>query len=264
MDNIEHWIPVPDRDRFGPSVNSSCRYFTVGADIPSESKILFEKYVDPLGTLARHLGECISHCLDNDVTYLCFKIEKYTIKDPGGFRVGNTVEMGFALVAFGQPTRGEEKQIFLNCMLPKKQENGIRGRDGSIRPSETSTISGSSDTASAVIVHKRYYHGPPNDRGSDRSRKNRFCAMVFPRQMELGSVIFPGVEETKMRSASVRLSHRGDITRLEARKAAGKSAETKQKTLPHNLQYDSATTGPIYELKKGRDQNGCKGGWFCI
>ncbi|KAJ7634330.1 hypothetical protein B0H17DRAFT_1149706 [Mycena rosella] len=112
MDKVEHWIPVPDSNMFGPSINSSCRYFTVGTDIPSESKILFEKYVDPSGTLARHLGECISHCLDNDITYLCFKKEKHAIKNPGGFRVGDIVEMGFPLVAFRQPTRGEEdKQI---------------------------------------------------------------------------------------------------------------------------------------------------------
>ncbi|KAJ7699035.1 hypothetical protein B0H17DRAFT_1129569 [Mycena rosella] len=78
----------------------------------SESKILFEKYVNPLGTLACHLGEHISHCLDNDIAYLCFKKEKYAIKDPVGFRVGNIVEMGFSLVAFRQPIRGEEdKQV---------------------------------------------------------------------------------------------------------------------------------------------------------
>ncbi|KAJ7668942.1 hypothetical protein B0H17DRAFT_1209826 [Mycena rosella] len=77
MDKVEHWIPVPDSNVF-----------------------------------ARHLGECISHCLDNDVTYLCFKKEKHAIKNPGGFRVGDVVEMGFALVAFREPTRGEEdKQI---------------------------------------------------------------------------------------------------------------------------------------------------------
>ncbi|KAJ7710915.1 hypothetical protein B0H17DRAFT_1123996 [Mycena rosella] len=127
MYKVEHWIPVPYSNVFGPSINSSCRYVTVGANIPSESKILFDKCVNPSGTLACHLGECISHCLDNDVTYLCFKkrskhpiqalstlpiVQRHAIRNPGGFRVGDIVEMEFALVAFRQPTRGEEdKQI---------------------------------------------------------------------------------------------------------------------------------------------------------
>ncbi|KAJ7704041.1 hypothetical protein B0H17DRAFT_1127065 [Mycena rosella] len=39
-------------------------------------------------------------------------VQRHAIKNPGGFRVGNIVEMGFALVAFRQPTRGkEDKQI---------------------------------------------------------------------------------------------------------------------------------------------------------
>ncbi|KAJ7621805.1 hypothetical protein B0H17DRAFT_1151749 [Mycena rosella] len=72
MDKVEHWIPVPDSNVLGPSINSSCRYFTVGVDIP----------------------------------------KKHAIKNPGGFRVGDIVEMGFALIASRQPNRGEEdKQI---------------------------------------------------------------------------------------------------------------------------------------------------------
>ncbi|KAJ7614198.1 hypothetical protein B0H17DRAFT_1153061 [Mycena rosella] len=39
-------------------------------------------------------------------------VQRHAIKKPGGFRVGDIVEMGSALVAFRQPTRGEEdKQI---------------------------------------------------------------------------------------------------------------------------------------------------------
>ncbi|KAJ7603714.1 hypothetical protein B0H17DRAFT_1154649 [Mycena rosella] len=128
-DTIEHWVLVPGTTEFGPAIGGSCRYFTLGADIAPETKI--EKYVDPSGTLSDHLGNKVAHCIDNDVAYLCIKMIskwillsfvrmqlttfRYVKKDPAGFRVGDIVEMGFALVAFRQASRNkDDKQI---CML---------------------------------------------------------------------------------------------------------------------------------------------------
>ncbi|KAJ7696939.1 hypothetical protein B0H17DRAFT_1130593 [Mycena rosella] len=74
--------------------------------------ISFEKYVDPSGMLSHHLGNKVAHCINNDIAYLCVKVNQYVKKDPVGFRVGDIVEMGFALIAFRQASRKEDnKQI---------------------------------------------------------------------------------------------------------------------------------------------------------
>ncbi|KAJ7663563.1 hypothetical protein B0H17DRAFT_1211574 [Mycena rosella] len=111
-DTVQHWVPVPGTAEFGPATGDSCRYFTLGTDIAPETKISFEKYVDPSGMLSHHLGNKVAHCIDDDVAYLCVKNDQYVKKDPAGFRVGDIVEMGFALVAFRQASRNEDdKQI---------------------------------------------------------------------------------------------------------------------------------------------------------
>ncbi|KAJ7659458.1 hypothetical protein B0H17DRAFT_1145332 [Mycena rosella] len=78
------------------------------ADIPVESRINFQKHIDPAGTLSQHIRDCVVHCVENDVAYLCVKKARYMTKEPSGFRVGDIVEMGFELVAFRQAIRGEE------------------------------------------------------------------------------------------------------------------------------------------------------------
>ncbi|KAJ7710914.1 hypothetical protein B0H17DRAFT_1123995 [Mycena rosella] len=50
-------------------------------------------------------------------------------------------------------SRMEPQTVVWDMKVKDKKEDGIRGRDGNIRASETCTISGISDTASAVIVH---------------------------------------------------------------------------------------------------------------
>ncbi|KAJ7658576.1 hypothetical protein B0H17DRAFT_1145526 [Mycena rosella] len=85
-------------------VRYDSKHFAAAMDKVKDLTYTLSGFLSQIAT-SRHLGECISHCLDNDVTYLCFKKRS-------GFRVGDIVEMGFPLVAFRQPTRGEEdKQI---------------------------------------------------------------------------------------------------------------------------------------------------------
>ncbi|KAJ7699252.1 hypothetical protein B0H17DRAFT_1129323 [Mycena rosella] len=116
-DSVSHWVAAPDSDVYGPSLSSSCRYYTIGTDIPVESRINFQKHIDLAGTLSQHIRDRVAHCVENDGAYLCVKKAKYVTKEPSGFRVRDIVEMGFELVVFRQAIRGEEdKHIYL---LPK-------------------------------------------------------------------------------------------------------------------------------------------------
>ncbi|KAJ7483126.1 hypothetical protein B0H11DRAFT_1914865 [Mycena galericulata] len=96
----ESWLPNAISDDYGSSISSNCRYFTVGRNIPDENRIPFAKYVDPAGVLNRFIKEHVAHCMDNDVSYLELKDDKPVIKDPAGFRAGDVVELGFAIVAY--------------------------------------------------------------------------------------------------------------------------------------------------------------------
>ncbi|KAJ7435614.1 hypothetical protein B0H11DRAFT_2257069 [Mycena galericulata] len=96
----ESWLPNAISDDYGSSISSNCRYFTVGHNIPDENRIPFAKYVDPAGVLNRFIKEHVAHCMDNDVSYLELKDDKPVIKDPAGFRAGDVVELGFAIVAY--------------------------------------------------------------------------------------------------------------------------------------------------------------------
>ncbi|KAJ7679935.1 hypothetical protein B0H17DRAFT_1138841 [Mycena rosella] len=120
-DCVEHWIASPDSDIFGPGPGSSCRYYTMGNDIPGESRITFQNPIDPAGTLSQHLGKRVAHCVENDIAYLCMKKNKYAAKDPAGFRVGDIVEMGFELVAFRQTKRGQDDKHICKVVAPAKR-----------------------------------------------------------------------------------------------------------------------------------------------
>ncbi|KAJ7710547.1 hypothetical protein B0H17DRAFT_1123683 [Mycena rosella] len=115
-DCVEHWIASPDSDIFGPGLGS-CRSYTMGGDIPGESRITFQNHIDPAGTLSQHLGERVAHCVENNVAYLCVKKNKYGAKEPSRFRVGDIVEMGFELVAFRQMKRGEDGKHICKVVL---------------------------------------------------------------------------------------------------------------------------------------------------
>ncbi|KAJ7739093.1 hypothetical protein B0H14DRAFT_2638347 [Mycena olivaceomarginata] len=71
-DTIEPWRPEYPDDH-NTQISSNCRYFTVGRNIPSEARTKFHPKTDP---------------------------QRYVEKDPGTFKTGNIVEMGFALVAW--------------------------------------------------------------------------------------------------------------------------------------------------------------------
>ncbi|KAJ7711527.1 hypothetical protein B0H14DRAFT_2645707 [Mycena olivaceomarginata] len=46
------------------------------------------------------ISEETAHCMDNSVAYLERKNDKLIIKDPAGFREGDIVQLGFAVVAY--------------------------------------------------------------------------------------------------------------------------------------------------------------------
>ncbi|KAJ7430744.1 hypothetical protein FB451DRAFT_1198705 [Mycena latifolia] len=113
-DSVVHWTPDAATTTFGPSVASSCRYFTMGYDLDKYVHVPFAKYVDPAGILMLHLGKRVAHCEDNHVDYVGMKEKSQYLpalkKDPATFRSGDIVEMGFALVAFRQSIHGESEK----------------------------------------------------------------------------------------------------------------------------------------------------------
>ncbi|KAJ7637853.1 hypothetical protein B0H17DRAFT_1277769 [Mycena rosella] len=175
MDKVEHWIPVPDSNVFGPSVNSSCRYFTVGADIPT-----------------RHLGECISHCLDNDVTYLCFKKEKHAIKNPGGFRVGDIVEMGFALVAFREPTRGEEDKQICKMILLQSSNTSLEAAFKARSAKDINLVpKGASITRLNTPITRKHFDFHDNSSDDEHYPEIRKCMVLLRVEDSLEGDKFP-------------------------------------------------------------------------
>ncbi|KAJ7321332.1 hypothetical protein DFH08DRAFT_662266, partial [Mycena albidolilacea] len=123
------WRPEYPDDH-NAQISSNCRYFTVGPNIPSEARTKFHPKTDPHGVLVRHLSENLAHCFDNDVVmYMVFKGEEWSIvapillkglyryveKDPGTFKTGDIVEMGFALVAWKK--QGKNVGPDWSCML---------------------------------------------------------------------------------------------------------------------------------------------------
>ncbi|KAJ7622776.1 hypothetical protein DFH06DRAFT_1340649 [Mycena polygramma] len=89
----------------GDVVSASNRIFTLKADVPTEQDNDFQRGVDPIRLLTKmKTGELI-HAPDNIVTY--FKRSKTEENDaykydefiPGGFKVGDLVEMQVCFVA---------------------------------------------------------------------------------------------------------------------------------------------------------------------
>ena len=70
---VTPWTPDGEKDAYGHSISTNCRYFTVGNDIPDETRIPFGRLVDPTGILSRYLKEDVAHCMDNSVAYLGLK-----------------------------------------------------------------------------------------------------------------------------------------------------------------------------------------------
>ncbi|KAJ7626705.1 hypothetical protein B0H17DRAFT_1150953 [Mycena rosella] len=181
-DIVEHWVPVPDTAEFGPTIGGSCRYFALGVDIAPETKILFGKYVDPSGTLSHHLGNTVAYCIDNDVAYLCIKKDQYVKKDPAGFRVGDIVEMGFALVAFCQASRNkDDKQI---CKLVLRtltflDDSFAKAAFKARRTNEANAMSvGSRPTQFPSLVKKRFdFHELSSDNEDYPETRRRMAAM---------------------------------------------------------------------------------------
>ncbi|KAJ7768040.1 hypothetical protein B0H14DRAFT_2632945 [Mycena olivaceomarginata] len=124
-DAIEPWRPEYPDDH-NAQISSNCRYFTVGRNIPSEARTKFHPMTDPHGVLARHLSENIAHCFNNDVMYMAFKGEEYVEKDPGTFKTGDIVEMGFALVAWKK--QGKNVGPDWSCMLVLRTLTFLDGR----------------------------------------------------------------------------------------------------------------------------------------
>ncbi|KAJ7469730.1 hypothetical protein FB451DRAFT_1176969 [Mycena latifolia] len=106
-DSVVHWIPEAQSELFGPTLSSGCRYFTTGSEIEHDTRINFARFVDPASTLGAFIGERVAHCEGNHVAYLGVKKDKFIKKDPASFRIGDVVEMGFAITAFRQAIRGE-------------------------------------------------------------------------------------------------------------------------------------------------------------
>ncbi|KAJ7802563.1 hypothetical protein B0H14DRAFT_3488338 [Mycena olivaceomarginata] len=89
-DTIEPWRPDVQDDR-NTQISSDCRYFH---QWPSHN---------------------VAHCFDNDVMYMVFKGDEYVEKDPGTFKTGDIVEMGFAMVAWKR--QGKHTGPDWSCML---------------------------------------------------------------------------------------------------------------------------------------------------
>jgi hypothetical protein len=71
-DAIEPWRPEAS-DPHNAEISSNCRYFTVGRNIPVDSRTKFHPRTDPHGVLTRFLSDGVAHCFDNDVMYMAFK-----------------------------------------------------------------------------------------------------------------------------------------------------------------------------------------------
>ncbi|KAJ7760887.1 hypothetical protein DFH07DRAFT_957417 [Mycena maculata] len=106
-DQMTPWVRDHHNDSHGQVISSNSRYFTASRQIPDSARCPFDKRVDPAGVLAKLQTDTIVHCHDNDVAYLQLKDTRLVRKDPAGFRQGDIVEMGFAIVAYRTSKAGE-------------------------------------------------------------------------------------------------------------------------------------------------------------
>ncbi|KAJ7785478.1 hypothetical protein B0H14DRAFT_2630508 [Mycena olivaceomarginata] len=123
--SVDLWQPA-ELDQYGRGLTSSCRYFTIGDNIPAGLKTPFHPKSDPCGVLAAQLSDKVSHCFDNDVMYMALKDDKYIERDPATFKSGHIVEMGFAFVAWrkGKHSIGSE----YSCKLVLRTLTFIDGK----------------------------------------------------------------------------------------------------------------------------------------
>ncbi|KAJ7104762.1 hypothetical protein C8R44DRAFT_746440 [Mycena epipterygia] len=93
---IDPWVPEIVGDNYDSSLVSNCK------NIPDGSHFPFYEYVGPVGTLKCFVDFNVAHCRDNSMVYLELKDDSASIKqkDPAGFQTGDTIEFGFAVVAF--------------------------------------------------------------------------------------------------------------------------------------------------------------------
>ncbi|KAJ7852321.1 hypothetical protein B0H14DRAFT_2580936 [Mycena olivaceomarginata] len=82
---VEPWRPET-ADEGEAVISSNCRYFTVGRNIPEQSRTTFHHRTDPHGVLAKYVSDHVAHCVDNDVMYMAYKEDEYTDKDPSTFK----------------------------------------------------------------------------------------------------------------------------------------------------------------------------------
>ncbi|KAJ7698534.1 hypothetical protein B0H14DRAFT_3528814 [Mycena olivaceomarginata] len=122
---VKPWRPETTDDG-DALISSNCRYFTVGRNIPEHTRTTFHPRTDPHGVLAQYLGHHVAHCVDNDVMYMAFKEEEYVEKDPGTFKTGDIVEMGFAFVTWKKPGRNVGPEW--SCMLVLRTLTFLDGR----------------------------------------------------------------------------------------------------------------------------------------
>ncbi|KAJ7320707.1 hypothetical protein DFH08DRAFT_713615 [Mycena albidolilacea] len=139
-DAIEPWRPEVS-DPHNAEISSNCRYFTVGRNIPVDSRTKFHPRTDPHGVLTRFLSDGVAHCFDNDVMYMAsfsvsspipyITLRRYVEKDPGTFKTGDIVEMGFAFVAWKKP--GKNVGPDWSCMLVLRTLTFLDGQFTKVR-----------------------------------------------------------------------------------------------------------------------------------
>ncbi|KAJ7083517.1 hypothetical protein C8R43DRAFT_1142700 [Mycena crocata] len=175
---MEPLMIEPESETHGHALATNCRYFTVGRNIPEGIKIGFHKYVDPAGVLAHYINEFTAHCLDNDVAYLELKQNKLITKDPQGFRAGDIVQVGFAVVAYRTQSKDDSPKYvcklvmrtltLLDTTLSKKAYTQRHAIAGPSNPTQTTGVS-----AMNPLGQKRKEMHETNDEDEDEVQEAR-------------------------------------------------------------------------------------------
>ncbi|KAJ7703761.1 hypothetical protein B0H14DRAFT_2647763 [Mycena olivaceomarginata] len=119
-DIIELWRPeVPDNHN--TQISSNCCYFTICCKIPADSWTKFHPRTDPHSGLTHYLSDNTAHCFDNNVMYMVFKGNEYVEKDPGTFKTGDIVEMGFTLITWKKPEAHKVEQTKMRVAKDRGQ-----------------------------------------------------------------------------------------------------------------------------------------------
>ncbi|KAJ7038282.1 hypothetical protein C8F04DRAFT_951465, partial [Mycena alexandri] len=113
--SVDNWAATTGDH--GEMLTATCRYFTMGNNIPAEAKVPFASNVDPQKVLEKLMSVSCSHCEDNNVNYLEWKDEKLIRKNPVGFRVGDIVQVGISLCAFKASKTGNTPRYMCKLVL---------------------------------------------------------------------------------------------------------------------------------------------------